>query len=81
MLLTKEWKDRLDSQVSSSIRCPKCNGLLEMSGVEAHRYICKDCSQNYHGVLQFVPVDPIKRTEIILGSDNAGGSSTPGNSG
>jgi len=55
------------------IRCLKCKGRLVPSGVEVHRYVCSDCGQEYHAVLQFVPVDPICRNEGLLESD-AGGS-------
>lgn len=59
------------------IRCLKCRGQLLPSGVEVHRHICKDCGQNYHAVLQFVPVDPIQRAEGLLGSGDAISSPAP----
>jgi len=58
------------------IRCLKCEGRLEPSGVEVHRHICQECGQHYHAVLQFIPVDPIHRKKS-LGSGDASGSSTP----
>lgn len=59
------------------IKCLKCEGRLAPSGVEVHRYICQDCGQHYHGVLQFVPVDPVERTKDLLGPGNATGDSAP----
>lgn len=48
------------------------------SGVEVHRYVCENCGQNYHGVLQFVPVEPLQQREKdLLGSGDARGNSTP----
>lgn len=54
------------------IKCLMCNGQLLPSGVEVHRYICESCGQNYHAVLQFIPVEPIRRSKGLIG--DAGGS-------
>jgi len=58
------------------IRCPQCRGQLLPSGVEVHRHVCEGCGQNYHAILQFVPVDPIRRVEGLLGSGDATASPT-----
>jgi hypothetical protein len=52
------------------IRCLKCRGQLDPSGVEVHRHICRECGQNYLAVLQFVPVPP--RLERALEADADG---------
>lgn len=44
---------------TSVLRCLRCKGLLEASGVEPHRHICKSCGQNFHLVLQMIPVEPL----------------------
>ncbi len=53
------------------IRCIKCEGRLLPSGVEVHRYECSSCGQQYHAVLRFVPVEPIRRPTLLLESDPA----------
>lgn len=60
------------------IRCLKCRGQLLPSGVEVHRVICSDCGQNYHAVLQFIPVEPIQRPKEFLGLDVVGNSTSDG---
>jgi DNA-directed RNA polymerase subunit M/transcription elongation factor TFIIS len=66
----------LDSQ--GFIRCQKCKGQLLPSGIEVHRYVCSDCGQEYHAILQFVLVDPIRRNEGLLESDADGSSTSSG---
>lgn len=51
---------------SSVMHCLWCKGFLVASGVEPHRYICERCSQNYHLVMQLVPVEPL-RQPVLLG--------------
>ena len=64
------------------IRCLKCDGRLLPSGVEVHRLVCQTCGQNYHAVLQFIPVEPICRNKELdadrRSTPNGGGEvSTP----
>lgn len=54
------------SESGSVLRCLRCKGLLMASGVEPHRHICGKCGQNYHLVLQIVPVEPLASPAVPL---------------
>lgn len=53
------------------MRCSGCRGQLEPSGQEPSRFICSDCGQNFHLVMQLVPVEPLHRPALLESGDNA----------
>lgn len=57
------------------VPCEKCRGVLEPSGYEPCRHICKNCGQHYLMMFKFVAVNPPKHslllgegTEVVDGS-------------
>ena len=51
--------------MSSMMRCARCKGYLVAHGVEPHRYVCEACGQNYHLVMQLVPVEPLRQPVVL----------------
>lgn len=52
--------------MSGFARCPRCKGQLQPSGIEPHRHVCEGCGQHFQAVLQFVPVEPVRRRPELL---------------
>ena len=54
-----------DSKIPDEVvRCPWCRGRLHPSGQEPQRHICSDCGKNFHAILHFVEVDPLRPLEL-----------------
>lgn len=60
---------------SGYIRCHGCRGVLEPSGVEVHRFVCRDCRRHYQAVLHFVEL-PVADSNPALLSDAVGDPSS-----
>jgi len=53
------------SHFSGVMRCTRCRvGLLEPSGREPHRFVCRECGQHFFAVMQLVLVSD-DRTEAL----------------
>jgi hypothetical protein len=46
------------------IKCLRCKGRLESTGISPDRLECSECGQNYLVVIQMVPVE--KRSRNLL---------------
>lgn len=48
------------------MRCLRCKSTnLMKSGREPYRFVCDDCGQNFHAVMQLVPVEPDDRVPLL----------------
>ena len=55
----------------SLMRCSSCRNQLSVSGQEPHRFICSGCGQNFHLVMQLVPVEPLRRPPMLGSGEDA----------
>ena len=53
------------------LRCLRCRNHLSKSGKEPSRLVCERCGQEYHAVLQLIPIDP-KPEERLLANVEPG---------
>jgi hypothetical protein len=52
------------------MRCSVCHSFLTQSGQEPHRFVCPKCGQNYHLIVNLVPVDPLRRLALPEGEND-----------
>lgn len=64
-----------DSLISRGVmKCLRCKGVLEQSGGEAYRFVCRGCGQNFIATMQLVPVAPKKERKLLDAGECSGTS-------